>query len=322
MSSVNTNLSALNAQNNLSKQNREMDQAMTRLSSGLRINSAADDAAGSAIASKMESQVRSLGVAIRNANDAISLTQTAEGALGEIENMLQRMRELSVQAGNSTLNQTDRNQIQLEMDQLANEIDSIASKTHFNNVKLLDGNSEKVTMQIGANESDALDIALQHTGVEALGIGTTVTSSKTSYVTDRVTTLSAAIAATDIKINGENLFAETYDASTSEVRGVTDDQNGAISGTSTGDGYFVAISLAEAINQNTVKHGVTAEAFNVVTTTIKAYSNSSIAINGTTITAQGSVEKFIEAVNNQIPEISASLNDDGYLQFTSEGTTI
>ena len=121
MSSVNTNLSALNAQHNLSKQNREMDQAMTRLSSGLRINSAADDAAGSAIASKMESQVRSLGVAIRNANDAISLTQTAEGALGEIENMLQRMRELSVQAGNSTLNQTDRNQIQLEMDQLKEE---------------------------------------------------------------------------------------------------------------------------------------------------------------------------------------------------------
>jgi len=322
MSSVNTNLSALNAQNNLTKQSREMDQAMTRLSSGLRINSAADDAAGSAIASKMEAQVRSLGVAIRNANDAISLTQTAEGALGEIENMLQRMRELSVQAGNSTLNQTDRNQIQLEMDQLANEIDSIASKTHFNNVKLLDGNSEKVTMQIGANESDSLDIALQHTGVEALGIGTTVTSTKSTYVTDRVTQLSAAIAATDIKINGENLFAEEYDAGTSEVRGVTDDQNGAITGTAAADGQFVAISLAEAINQNTVNHGVTAEAFNVVTTTIKEYSNTSIDINGTTITAKGSMEKFIAAVNDQIPEISASLNDDGYLQFTNDGASI
>ena len=167
-----------------------MDQAMTRLSSGLRINSAADDAAGSAIASKMGSQVRSLGVAIRNANDAISLTQTTEGALGEIENMLQRMRELSVQAGNSTLNQTDRNQIQLEMDQLANEIDSIASKTHFNNVKLLDGNNEKVTMQIGANEADALDIALQNTNVTALGIGSIETTSPSSvYVTDRVTQL-------------------------------------------------------------------------------------------------------------------------------------
>ena len=105
-----------------------MDQAMGRLASGLRINSAADDAAGSAIASKMEAQVRSLNVAIRNANDAISLTQTAEGALSEVENIIQRMRELSVQAGNSTLNQSDRDQIQLEMNQLASEIDAILKK--------------------------------------------------------------------------------------------------------------------------------------------------------------------------------------------------
>ena len=139
MTSINTNLSALNAQHNLQKQGAEMDQAMARLSSGARINSAADDAAGSAIASKMEAQVRSLGVAIRNANDAISLTQTAEGALGEVENILQRMRELSVQAGNSTLNAADRTQIQNEINQLAAEIDSISDKTNFNKVSLLNG---------------------------------------------------------------------------------------------------------------------------------------------------------------------------------------
>ena len=126
MTSVNTNLGALTAQANMQKQTKEMDTAMQRLSSGLRINSAKDDAAGSAIASKMEAQVRSLGVAIRNANDAISLTQTAEGALGEVENILQRMRELSVQAGNSTLNASDRTQIQNEINQLAAEIDSIS----------------------------------------------------------------------------------------------------------------------------------------------------------------------------------------------------
>ena len=100
-------------------QNDRLDEAMERLSSGLRINSAADDAAGSAIASKMEAQVRSLGVAIRNANDAISLTQTAEGALGEVENILQRIRELTVQAGNSTLNTSDRSQIQAEVNALS-----------------------------------------------------------------------------------------------------------------------------------------------------------------------------------------------------------
>lgn len=322
MSSVNTNLSALNAQHNLSKQTKEMDQAMTRLSSGLRINSAADDAAGSAIASKMETQVRSLGVAIRNANDAISLTQTAEGALSEVENMLQRMRELSVQAGNSTLNQSDRDQIQLEMNQLASEIDAISAKTHFNNVNLLNGKNDSVTMQIGANKSDSLDIALQHTSVAALGIGGGVTSTKSVFISDRVTQLNATIATTDIKLNGENMFAVDFDASTSEVRGVTDDQSGAVSGTAASTGQFIAISLAEAINQNTVNHGVTAEAFNVVTTTVKEYSNTSIAINGTTIQAQGSMEEFIAAANNELAEVKASLNDDGYLQFTNNGASI
>ena len=187
MSSVNTNMGSLVAQANMQKQEKALNEAMGRLSSGLRINSAADDAAGSAIASKLESQVRSLSVAIRNANDAISLTQTAEGALGEIENILQRMRELSVQAGNSTLNSNDRLQIQLEMDQLATEIDAIASKTNFNQVKLLDGSRANVTMQIGIDATDALDIALQKTNVSALGIGTTGVSSTGKLISARMT---------------------------------------------------------------------------------------------------------------------------------------
>ena len=117
MTSILTNMSSMQAQNNMRIQNDEMNQAMQRLSSGLRINTAADDAAGSAIASKMEAQVRSLDVAIRNSYDAISMTQTAEGALGEMENILQRVRELAVQASNSTLSQNDRDQIQAEVTQ-------------------------------------------------------------------------------------------------------------------------------------------------------------------------------------------------------------
>ena len=139
--SINTNISALKAQQSMVKLNDDLDQAMARLSSGLRINSAADDAAGSAISSKMESQVRSLGVAIRNSYDAISMTQTAEGALSEVENMLQRVRELAVQAGNSTLSDSDRTMIQSEVTALTAEIDKIAKNTHFNGVKLLDGSS-------------------------------------------------------------------------------------------------------------------------------------------------------------------------------------
>lgn len=127
MNSINTNLGALTAQKNMHSQNQELSQAMARLSSGLRINSAADDAAGSAIASKMEAQVRSLDVAIRNSYDAISMTQTAEGALGEMENILQRVRELAVQSSNSTLSNNDRNQLQNEVNQLIAEVDKIAT---------------------------------------------------------------------------------------------------------------------------------------------------------------------------------------------------
>ena len=122
MVSINTNIAALMAQKSMSDQIAKSDQAIERLSSGLRINSASDDAAGSAIASKMEVQVRSLGVAIRNGHDAISMTQTAEGALGEMENILQRVRELAVQAGNSTLSTSDRAAIQEEVTALTSMV--------------------------------------------------------------------------------------------------------------------------------------------------------------------------------------------------------
>ena len=190
MSSIQLNVGALVAQNGMKDSMSEMNEAMNRLSTGLRINSAADDAAGSAIASKMDAQTRSLGVAIRNANDAISLTQTAEGALGEVENLLQRMRELAVQAGNSALNDSDRAQIQSEVDALAAEVDSIASKTNFNKVNLFDGSSNSVTMQIGVDSSDTLAIALQKTNVDSLGIGT---SKSSAFLTsERIGAITAA----------------------------------------------------------------------------------------------------------------------------------
>jgi len=206
MTSINTNIGAMVAQKNMMDNAKDLDNAMARISSGLRINSAADDAAGSAIASKMDTQVKSLGVAIRNANDAISLTQTAEGALGEVENILQRMRELSVQAGNSTLNTSDRSQIQSEMDQLAAEIDSISAKTNFNDVNLLDGSRNSVTMQIGVDATDSMDIKLQGTSVSDLNIGSSNSVSKGEYITQRVLTLTDQAAA-DVKLNGENIFA-------------------------------------------------------------------------------------------------------------------
>jgi flagellin len=170
MTSINTNVGALNAQKNMLENTVELDQAMARISSGQRINSAADDAAGSAIASKMDSQIRSLDVAIRNSYHAISMTQTAEGALGEMENILQRVRELAVQASNSTLSSNDRIQIQAEVDSLVTEIDKIASSTHFNNVKLLDGSNDDVTFQIGINATDGLKVNLEKSDSSSLGL--------------------------------------------------------------------------------------------------------------------------------------------------------
>ena len=211
--SVNTNISALKAQQSMIKLNDELDQAMARLSSGLRINSAADDAAGSAIASKMESQVRSLGVAIRNSYDAISMTQTAEGALGEVENMLQRIRELAVQAGNSTLSDSDRAMIQSEVSALTAEIDKISSNTHFNGVNLLDGSNNSLDFQIGINAVDAISVNLEKSDTLSLGLAGSVgvqTLSSERVTEKNFSRGSNIIAAADVKINGQNAFATDF----------------------------------------------------------------------------------------------------------------
>ena len=142
---INHNVSALNAYRNLTMTDRAMSKSLERLSSGLRINRAADDAAGLAISEKMRAQIRGLNQAISNAQDGISLIQTAEGALNETHDILQRMRELSVQAANDTLTASDRQNIQQEIDQLIVEIDRIGNTTEFNTKKLLDGTSSALT---------------------------------------------------------------------------------------------------------------------------------------------------------------------------------
>ena len=131
MTSINSNINALRAATSLSVNSKTLDTAMNRLSTGLRINSSKDDAAGLAISQRMTADIRGLAVAIRNANDGISLAQTAESALGEVSNMLQRMRELSVQASNGTMSGTNRTALQAEFTQLVEEIDNIAMKTNY-----------------------------------------------------------------------------------------------------------------------------------------------------------------------------------------------
>ncbi len=138
---INTNVASLSAQNQLNKSQNQSNQALERLSSGLRINSAKDDAAGLAISNRFEAQIRGLNQATRNANDGISLAQTAEGALGEAGNILQRVRELAVQSANASNSSSDRQALQDEVNQLVSELDRIATTTNFNGQKLFDGTS-------------------------------------------------------------------------------------------------------------------------------------------------------------------------------------
>jgi flagellin len=157
-STINTNVSSLNAQRNLSTSQSSLATSMQRLSSGLRVNSAKDDAAGLAIAERMNTQVKGLTVASRNANDGISLAQTAEGALGKVGDMLQRMRELAVQSSNATNSKSDRQALQSEVKQLSEEIDRVAKTTSFNGTKLLDGSFSGGVFQVGANAGDNISV--------------------------------------------------------------------------------------------------------------------------------------------------------------------
>ncbi len=159
MLTVNTNIASLNAQRNLAGSQSALNTSLQRLSSGLRINSAKDDAAGLAISDRMTSQINGLNQAARNANDGISLSQTAEGACDEITNMLQRMRELAIQSINDTNSSTDRASLHAEFDQLRQEINRIAGSTSFNDRKLINGSMDTAVFQVGAYAGDTITVS-------------------------------------------------------------------------------------------------------------------------------------------------------------------
>ena len=156
--SINTNVLSLTQQRNLGANQSSLGTSMQRLSSGLRVNTSKDDAAGMAIASRMETQVRGMNVAARNASDAISLVQTAEGAIGKVSDMLQRMRELSVQAANATNNTGDRGNLDSEYQQLAQEVTRTIANTRFNGKAILAGDAGTSSYQVGANSTDQVDV--------------------------------------------------------------------------------------------------------------------------------------------------------------------
>lgn len=229
---INNNVSALNSWRQLSNTDRNMDKSLEKLSSGYRINRAADDAAGLAISEKMRGQIRGLNQATRNAQDGISLLQTAEGALNESHAILQRMRELTVQAGNGTNETQDLAAIQAEIDALIEELDGIATRTQFNGKDLLDGSFTGVDLQIGANAGQQLTISIDDMRSTALGVnGVDVTS--IAFDTD-ITLIDTAIETVSAQrsdlgalqnrlehtINNLGVAAENLTAAESRIRDV------------------------------------------------------------------------------------------------------
>lgn len=189
MSVINTNMSSLISQKNLNSSRNALGTAMERLSSGMRINSAKDDAAGQAIANRMTSQIKGMDQAQRNANDGISMIQTTEGALNQINNNLQRVRELAVQAASDTNDVADRESIQTEITQRVEEIDRVAKSASFNGIKLLDGTNTSLQIQIGANTDAEDSIGINLTDATTAGLAVdgltagAVTDATTAYTT-------------------------------------------------------------------------------------------------------------------------------------------
>ena len=204
MTVIGTNVAAMRAQSASTSASMQLQQSMERLSSGKRINSAKDDAAGLAIATKMTAQIRGLNAAARNANDGVSLAQTAEGALGQISNIVQRIRELAVQSSNGTVTNTDRLGLDNESRALLDQIDTIAATTNFNGVALLDGSAATVSIQTGINATDTVGISLVDSRSATLNIGKAAaqgTAGTSEIDLANATNASAALATLDTALN-------------------------------------------------------------------------------------------------------------------------
>jgi flagellin len=215
---INTNVMSLNAQRNLATSSGELSVSLQRLSSGLRINGAKDDAAGLAISQRFTAQIRGLSTAIRNAGDAVSLTQTAEGALGSVTSNLQRMRELAVQASNGTNSQVDRDALNAEYTQLRSEVQRVADQTVFAGLKLLDGSFSGVNFQVGANVGEVITIqSLANVSTGALG--GTFSRVEVSVGAGSMTSFATAIAAGGLTINGTSVGAIAAAGSAQERAG-------------------------------------------------------------------------------------------------------
>jgi flagellin len=304
--SVVTNTSSLNAQRNLTKSGSALATSMQRLSSGMRINSAKDDAAGLQISNRLTSQVNGLGVAQRNANDGISMAQTAEGAMQESTNILQRMRDLALQSANGSNSAADREALQKEVGQLQTELTRIAETTSFGDTQLLNGSFGSKTFQVGANANETIAVGLS--SIKAADIGT----NKLDLASTTVAGLGQAgsTGAADLS-GGNNVVASTY-----SVIGKT---GAAVTVTTVGDES--ASSIADKFNVNSDETGVTADArTQVELSALGATSNVSFQLNGSVISSAANFTDLANAINEKSGQtgVAATVNKAGNLMLTDE----
>jgi flagellin len=318
MSVINTNLNALVSQESSRSSNLKLSRSMERLSTGQRINSAKDDAAGLAITNRMTSQVRGIQMAIKNSNDAVSMSQTAEGAYGQVGNILQRMRELAVQSATGTNSASDRSSMQLEVTQLIEEINHIADTTNFNNIKLLDGSAKDVVIQTGANQADKIKMSFD--SVRANHIGSDIQPSLTSYGGE-VTDLTA-LGEGDLVINGVQVGESFSD----------DDALSTL-----GSGNASAIAKVAAINRVSDASGVIAKVGQTTvsgnemvaaslsgTITINQYSTANISTTTDTALSRKLVVDAINAISGAtgVKAIDTQSDNEGITLVAADGRNV
>ena len=339
---INTNVMSLNSQRNLSKSQNALSTSLQRLSSGLRINSAKDDAAGLAISQRMTAQIRGMNQATRNANDGISLAQTAESAMGEATNILQRVRELSIQSANATNSSTDRAALQQEAGQLLEELDRISTTTEFNGTKLLDGNFTTQQFQVGANANQTIGLSVD--GMRTSQIGATATATSDVATQDVGTEEAAAGGVTPAFANAAytGVDENAIDGTTSGVV-INSTTVAATSGYAvTGDNYrdsTSAYAKAAAINGSevagveataTTEADFAAETGGFTSSTLAGTDTAtySLAINGQaivtgqTFTATGgdiSMDDMVTAINAASADTGVvASNNAGALKLVAE----
>lgn len=302
---INTNVSSLNSQRQLVKSGMELDQSMERLSSGKRVNNAADDAAGLAIANRMTSQIRGLNQAIRNANDGVSMIQTAEGALDETTNILQRMRELSIQAANGIYSDADRSTLDAEVQQLKQELDRIAESTTFNGQPLLDGSQKDVTLQVGSEATDTIAYSISAMDTDTLGGGNSadIVGAEMGLSAQALGAAIATGQSTTVSFNGQSVGDLS---SVDDMNGLLEAMNAAVSGVEI-SAFVEAVSSADG-------DGVLRGTDTLTLTMVDNDGEDQVYI----ITNTGSMNELVDKINETTGNvIKASLNDDGRLELTT-----